>query len=106
MPQVVMVKINSYLASRRELTIKPVAQHLTDKALVLHFVIFMHEFAVLVNLFCSKVCAILSSQDKREVLAVALVLQLVAFITPVMFFRIYVLAIPPSSLLPHGGHFK
>lgn len=67
MPQVVKVKINSYLASTWELTIKPVAHHLTDKALVLHFVVFMHGFAVLVNLSWNKVCYTQQPREKRGV---------------------------------------
>lgn len=88
-----------------ELNIKTAAKHLETRYQCC-ILLCLCGFAVLVNLHCGKMCTEHNGSWERVVLADALVLQLVALIAPVMFFRIHVVAAPPSSLLPCGGCFK
>lgn len=89
------------------------AQHLTDEVPALHFVVFMHGFAVLVNGVSCVLdsvngisCMLDSTAHRREVLVIASVLHCWPLTAPVTFFRMCVLATPPPSLPLHGGHLK
>lgn len=82
---------------------KTIAQHLTDEVPALHFIVFMHGFAVLAD---GVSCALVSTANRREVLVIPSVLPLLTLAAPVAFFRMCVLATAPPSLLLHGGHFK
>lgn len=88
-----------------ELNIKTAAKHLETRCQCC-ILLCLCVFAVLVNLHCGKMCTEHDGSQGREMLAVALVLQLVALTAPVMLFRIHVVAAPPSSLLLRGGCFK
>lgn len=64
---------------------KTIAQHLTDEVPALHFIVFMHGFAVLAD---EVSCVLKSAANRREMLVIASVLPLLALTAPVTFFSV------------------